>query len=135
MYCKNCGKELSEEAIMCPDCGTPTGNKSNMRKSAQGGTQVPLSFIALFLGCFSFVTGIIFGAFFYVYTAASLLFYVIGATSILPALTTICLGITALTRETESHSRILTIIAIVLAGVTLLFLFLTVCIIIGGIGF
>lgn len=24
MYCKHCGKELSDEAIMCPDCGTPT---------------------------------------------------------------------------------------------------------------
>ncbi len=24
MFCKNCGKELSDEAIMCPNCGTPT---------------------------------------------------------------------------------------------------------------
>lgn len=23
MYCKYCGKELSDEAIMCPNCGTP----------------------------------------------------------------------------------------------------------------
>lgn len=25
MYCKHCGKELADEAIMCPNCGTPTG--------------------------------------------------------------------------------------------------------------
>ncbi len=25
MYCKHCGKELADEALMCPDCGTPTG--------------------------------------------------------------------------------------------------------------
>lgn len=24
MYCRHCGKELSDEAMMCPNCGTPT---------------------------------------------------------------------------------------------------------------
>lgn len=27
MYCKKCGKEVDDSAIMCPDCGAPTGNK------------------------------------------------------------------------------------------------------------
>lgn len=26
MFCKHCGKELSAEAFMCPECGTPTTN-------------------------------------------------------------------------------------------------------------
>lgn len=26
MFCSNCGKELSDNAIMCPDCGEPTKN-------------------------------------------------------------------------------------------------------------
>ena len=25
MYCKHCGKELSEDAFMCPACGAPVG--------------------------------------------------------------------------------------------------------------
>lgn len=24
MYCKNCGKEIAENAVMCPGCGAPT---------------------------------------------------------------------------------------------------------------
>lgn len=24
MYCKHCGKEISDNALMCPDCGEPT---------------------------------------------------------------------------------------------------------------
>ncbi len=128
MYCKNCGKELSEEALMCPNCGTPTGNKPHVRKSAHAVSSASLGVIAFFLGCFSFVTGIIFGAFFYVYPAASLLLYIIGATTIMPALATICLGIAALMREIQSRYRVLTIVAIVLAGISLLFLYLTACI-------
>ena len=26
MYCTKCGKELFDEAVMCPQCGTPTIN-------------------------------------------------------------------------------------------------------------
>ncbi|MCM1578020.1 MAG: hypothetical protein NC078_04395 [Ruminococcus sp.] len=25
MYCKNCGKEIHDEAVMCVHCGVPTG--------------------------------------------------------------------------------------------------------------
>ena len=24
MFCKNCGKELNDEAVICTDCGVPT---------------------------------------------------------------------------------------------------------------
>ena len=26
MFCSNCGKELADNAIMCPNCGAPTKN-------------------------------------------------------------------------------------------------------------
>lgn len=26
MYCRNCGKELSDAAVICPGCGVPTDN-------------------------------------------------------------------------------------------------------------
>lgn len=28
MFCKKCGKEIFDEAVVCPHCGTMTGNKS-----------------------------------------------------------------------------------------------------------
>lgn len=27
MYCKNCGKEIDDQAIICPNCGVPTETK------------------------------------------------------------------------------------------------------------
>ncbi len=38
MYCKHCGKELSDEAIMCPDCGTPTEKGSARKPERISGT-------------------------------------------------------------------------------------------------
>lgn len=35
MYCTHCGKELADEAIMCPDCGMPTDNFTRQ------GTSIP----------------------------------------------------------------------------------------------
>ncbi len=130
MYCKNCGKELSDEAIMCPDCGTPTGTKPKTHKSTETDTTVPFGLISLILACFAFVTGIIFGSFFCVYSAAVIFLFMIGSTTFLPGLTAICLGIIALVRKNDSHDRIMAIIAIALAGVALLllFLFLVLCI-------
>lgn len=28
MFCKKCGKEIFDDAVVCPHCGTMTGNKS-----------------------------------------------------------------------------------------------------------
>ncbi|MGL5415575.1 MAG: zinc-ribbon domain and TM2 domain-containing protein [Clostridium sp.] len=32
MFCKDCGKEVSESAIMCPNCGAPIVNTSSKSK-------------------------------------------------------------------------------------------------------
>ena len=132
MYCKHCGKELSDEAILCPDCGTPTGVKPNRKPASADGKPSPLGAIALFLSIFSFVTGIIFGAFFYTYAASALLLYIISAASILPGLAAVSLGIAVLYREEKERDCIFAILSIVLGGVALLFLFITGCVIASG---
>ncbi len=39
MYCKNCGKEVDDKAVICPHCGCQTGNKpaSNVEDKANAG--------------------------------------------------------------------------------------------------
>lgn len=32
MYCHKCGKQIDDEAVMCPGCGTPTMNDKLRRK-------------------------------------------------------------------------------------------------------
>ncbi|MBQ4111146.1 MAG: zinc ribbon domain-containing protein [Clostridia bacterium] len=27
MFCKTCGKEINDKAVICPNCGCPTANK------------------------------------------------------------------------------------------------------------
>lgn len=37
MYCKNCGKQIADEAVICPDCGVATDNfkKADAQPTAQ----------------------------------------------------------------------------------------------------
>lgn len=37
MYCTNCGKQIADEAVICPDCGVPTDNfkKANSQPATQ----------------------------------------------------------------------------------------------------
>ena len=144
MFCKHCGKELSEEAFMCPNCGTPTRtdlNKDNTQKelanseveSAPAGVnKVGLATLAFVLSMIAFVTGIIFGALGYVFF--SLVF--IESLSILPALAGIAIGVYLLSTERNrltGNAKAFTVVSIVLSAVVLLFLFLTICIIIGAV--
>lgn len=34
MFCKNCGKEIDDKAIVCPNCGVPTDNYTAVAKPA-----------------------------------------------------------------------------------------------------
>ena len=136
MYCRYCGKQLSDEAIMCPECGTPTKtiartptveNEKTPTPEVQNVPNHQLGVVGFFLSTFAFVTSIIFGAFMYVYYGATLLLYVIGYTSILPALAGISIGISTVKNE-KGAKKMLAITGIILAGIALLFLFLTACI-------
>ena len=32
MFCKNCGKEINDNAVICPKCGVPTNNFKGLKK-------------------------------------------------------------------------------------------------------
>ncbi len=137
MYCRNCGKQLSDGAIMCPECGEPTKPlgtapcvKENVTETPKGNSKLVdlLGIIGFFLSMFAFVTGIIFGAFMYVYPAAAPLLLVIGFTSILPALVGISICIPAV-KDEKANIKALAITGIVLSAIVLLFLFITACVI------
>ena len=137
MYCKYCGKEISDEAFMCPNCGTPTGTELPKKKvqneepqsSTTGANTTALSVVAFILSMFAFVTGVIYGALFYVYTPLVTLF-VLSATSILPALAGLVIGAYLLTSgrdQLSANARAYAIVSIVLSSVVLFFLFITSC--------
>ena len=35
MFCKTCGKEISDEAVVCPECGCLTHNEAVTTESEQ----------------------------------------------------------------------------------------------------
>lgn len=45
MYCQNCGKECSDSAIMCPNCGQPFNNEF-------GKSWIVTLLLCIFLGAF-----------------------------------------------------------------------------------
>lgn len=136
MFCKHCGKELSNEAFMCPNCGAPTDVAAPVNKEPEkeehrnGGTGLTgLSTVSLILACIAFVTGVVFGAFFFEYSNSAILLYVLSATTILPALAALSIGAYTLCAAKNGNklAKSLSITAIVLSGAAVLFLFLAGC--------
>lgn len=37
MYCNNCGKEIDDKAVVCPNCGVATQNMQNNTSSVDNG--------------------------------------------------------------------------------------------------
>ncbi len=54
MYCKNCGAEIDDEAVLCPKCGIMTG-KLPAEERAPAAAPAPLNIIALIGFIFSFI--------------------------------------------------------------------------------
>ena len=136
MYCRYCGKQISEEAIMCPECGTPTKPLSSTpfveEKTPEVKTpsNIPWTIIGFLLTAFAFLTGIVFGSVMLASVKGAALLYVIGPASILPALAGISILISTLKNET-GVKKILALVGIGLAGVALLFVFIAVCVTVG----
>ena len=38
MFCRNCGAQIADQAVMCPKCGTPVAGRSNL---VNGSTSIP----------------------------------------------------------------------------------------------
>lgn len=137
IFCRNCGKELSDEAFMCPNCGTPVNGapakphtKAEPVKTEPNPKATALSVVAFVLSMISFVTGIIFGAFFFVYTNSALLLYVLPVTTILPAFAALSIGAYLLYITKNEDNRLaksLSVTAVVFASVVILFLFIAGC--------
>ena len=43
MFCKKCGKELFDEAVICPQCGCATENSAPVQKSEQINKRQPIN--------------------------------------------------------------------------------------------
>lgn len=51
MYCKNCGKEISDKAYICPFCGCLTGENNPLNpKSNRNKSKISAGLLALFIG-------------------------------------------------------------------------------------
>ena len=143
MYCRHCGKELSDEAFMCPNCGTLTGadpvkkqtQKETPETSSGSVNTTALAAVAFLLSMLAFVTGIIFGAFCYVTAGAMLFLYIFGASTILPAVASLSIGTYLLVAgrdKLSNHAKGFAITSVVLSAFILVFLFLTGCILVPG---
>ena len=52
MFCTNCGKELNENAVICPNCGVPTSNyvpNFNGQMSQEKNSMAVAGFICSFI--------------------------------------------------------------------------------------
>lgn len=143
MYCYNCGKEIANEALMCPNCGAPTKNTNEVKQGetapvvGSGVNTKALSVVGLILSVIAFVTGIIFEALFLTYHNAYghsvILLYVLSASSILPALTGLSIGTYILvSKEKNQTARACAICSVVFASIVLFFLFLGCCLVAGN---
>jgi len=60
MFCKNCGKQIDDKAVICVHCGVPTSNQSSSSIQPEGTfdwlTTLLLCFFLGFLGIHSFYT-------------------------------------------------------------------------------
>lgn len=66
MFCRNCGKELPEEAKFCPNCGYNKTNSEASAKSSSSGKITAinvLTILSMVLGIFAFFIPTIVGAF------------------------------------------------------------------------
>lgn len=50
MYCSNCGKEMAENAIMCPQCGAPNPNQTAPRTDLSEKDWLTTLLLCFFLG-------------------------------------------------------------------------------------
>lgn len=59
MFCTNCGKEINEQAVICPNCGVPTANYKKVANcDEKGGLQAVIKvflIIACVFSVFSFL--------------------------------------------------------------------------------
>ena len=134
MYCHHCGKELSDEAFMCPDCGTPTGNntqKKFVEKDSEGGSKSRFTAIACFvLSAIAFLAGIVelsISLAAEAYSVGLLVVVIGGLGGVAFGIHALCAG----SAKENSTMRLITIIGLALAGFILFYDFIATCVALG----
>lgn len=51
MFCTNCGKEINEHAVICPNCGVPTSNYEKYKKSESKGVLQTVIKVFMIITC------------------------------------------------------------------------------------
>lgn len=54
MFCKNCGSQIDDKAVICPKCGVATGKTSEAADDAPNGGFTALSFFFPLIGIILF---------------------------------------------------------------------------------
>lgn len=100
MFCSNCGKEIDNEAVVCPNCGVLTERGKIENNGVVQQTKIDLGLVSIILGaCGLFMVWFV-----------TILGAILGVSGI-------TLGILTLVKEKERKNK--AIVGIVLSGVTL----------------
>lgn len=65
MFCKKCGAEIMDEAVICVKCGTPTNNYANVQQAAgtpSADANAPANVVLVILSVLFPIVGFIMGA-------------------------------------------------------------------------
>lgn len=54
-FCSKCGKELFDEAVICPNCGCATEPSKEMVNNSEDGVSVGLCVLAVLIPLFGFI--------------------------------------------------------------------------------
>lgn len=134
MFCKHCGKSISDEAIACPNCGHPTQIERPVRKGKieiEGETPSnPTAISGFVLSTIAFVAGVILLSISLVGNFQSAIYY--NSLIILPAIGGLALDIFGLSKARKygnATQKGLAIAGIVLAAVVLFYFFVLCCIV------
>lgn len=129
MFCKNCGKEIANDAFMCPNCGSPASAPAEKQAASPNteGSSVPL--VAFILSLIAFVMAPFVGAAFFICNNG----FTIMLSSIALILITLCGFVFSLFAVARVHNqsvraKVFSILSVVFTGVVLLLLF--VCLVI-----
>lgn len=60
MFCRHCGKENKDEAVICVGCGCPIGSGKVKKKSNSDNLKKVLGIISLCLGIWHYIIGLLF---------------------------------------------------------------------------
>ena len=80
MYCKNCGKQLDDSAVICPGCGCATDNfyKNGYAEQAQQNTANKSANIFAIISLVLGIIGLWLGVLFCIIPALGIIFGIVG---------------------------------------------------------